>query len=219
MGKKNQHSNRFFRLFDNKLEKANVACILVNKMYTNVGADKWEPKFISCGGVSMEYNPSITLTLERVAESNYLSKTDYQKEKDKRSSTIGASLVTIKCTVSKSRFGTYGRRVIIAVDFATGLIRKSGLFDIVKDNNLITQSGAYYKFNDEKLYSKSFYRKDFEGLITDDMLLHIEDVLHKKEKEMRDNEEIIMTEEDVELEENERNMLKAIEKDEQNLDK
>jgi hypothetical protein len=188
-------------------------------MYTNVGAKDWEPKFISCGGVSMEYNPSITLTLERVAESNYLSKVDYQKEKDKRSSTIGASLVTIKCTVSKSRFGTYGRRVIIAVDFATGLIRKSGLFDIIKDNNLITQSGSYYKFNDENLYSKSFWRKDFENLITDDMLLHIEDVLHKKEKEMRDNDKVIITEEDIESEENERNMLKAIEKDEQNLDK
>lgn len=181
MGKRNQLSNKFFRLFDNMFEKMNIACVMTNKLYTNVTAGQYEEKYMASGGVSVEYNPSLIVRLERVSNSNSLSASELVEEKENMKSSRGASIVTIKAKVTKSRFGTYGRQVILNVDFNKGVIRESGLYSIVDDYGLLEKSGAWNSFKNKEIHDGKFYRKDFEKLITKEMLEKIEKEINTKE--------------------------------------
>jgi hypothetical protein len=212
MGRRNQLLNQFFRLFDNIFEKLNIACILTNKLYTDLNAGEYEEKYISWGGTPMEYNPSLIIRLEKAALSNYLGKEAISDEKENLKSSRGASIVCLKAKITKSRFGTFGRSVYILLDLNTGLIRSSGIFNICDDYGLLEKVGARYKFKNDKIYDKSFYRKNFESeVFTEDKLKMIEKEIHniqkkydikKVENTLIEEEEKIKNEELTELIEN-----------------
>lgn len=174
MGRKQQNINAFFRTFDLAFERTNIAFLYTNKLYTNVGNayDPWKES----GGVAVDYNPSLSIRLQEVtnAESQDMNTADVDKEKERRKTALGNSLKTIRATITKSRFGTEGRRLNILIDNITGPVLFSGLFELCKDFGLIAKAGSMYSMPD--LFDKSFYKKDFIGMLRADEMENLKKI-------------------------------------------
>ena len=196
MGRKQQAINAFFRTFDLAFEKSNIAFLYTNKLYTNVGNayDPWKES----GGVAVEYNPSLSIRLQEVtnSESDDVSSAEIDNEKERRKTALGNSIKTIRATITKSRFGTEGRRLNILIDNITGPVLFSGLFELCKDFGLINKTGSLYNMPD--VFEKSFYKKDFINNVRADekgnlekiqaALLKAEERIYKERKGLQVND-------------------------------
>jgi len=187
MGKKNQLIGAFFRTFDLAFEKTNISFLFTNKLYTNVGNiyDPWKES----GGVNVEYNPSLSIRLQEVtnSDSEDMSTKQIDDEKDRRKTALGNSVKTIRATINKSRFGTEGRRLNILIDMAVGPILFSGLFELCRDFGVIVKNGSSYLMKD--VFEKSFYKKDFIELVRSnevENLNKIQEALLKAEDRIKD---------------------------------
>jgi len=185
MGARSKDITTFFRNFDVAFEKGNVAFIFANKLYTNIG-DQWNPWKVA-GGVSVEYNPSLSIRLTDTSETDDVSDKEMKEEKERRKTALGSSIKTVKARITKSRFGTEMRSVNFLIDFAVGPVKYSGLFNLCKDFGLLDRSGSTYKM--EGVFDKSFYKKDFINMIIEDeenSLNKIQARLEEAEKEIAD---------------------------------
>ena len=191
MGARSQDVGRFFRTFDTAFEKSNIAFVFTNKLYTNLG-NIYDP-YKETGGVNAEYNPSISIRLAEVSGSDEISDKDMTEEKNRRKTSLGSSLKSIKATIKKSRFGTEGRNAWFLFDFAVGPIKHSGLFTLLYDFDIIKRKGSTYTikgFNDDK----GFYKKDFIDLIIKNEEKNIElfqKLLDEREKELKEEKKKI----------------------------
>ena len=157
MGKKAQELARFFRTFDNTLERTGISFIFTNKLYTNFG-DEYHP-WVASGGVNTLYNPSLTIRLAETAANNDMSDAELKKNKEGKTGALGTDFKTLNASVIKSRFGTENKRAEFVFEANAGLAKYSGLFKLLKDYGLIIQSGAYYSC--PTLWEEKFYKKDF----------------------------------------------------------
>lgn len=157
MGKKAQELARFFRTFDNTLERTGISFIFTNKLYTNFG-DEYHP-WVASGGVNTLYNPSLTIRLAETAANDDMSDAELKKNKEGKTSALGTDFKTLNASVIKSRFGTENKRAQFVLEANAGLAKYSGLFKLLKDYGLIIQSGAYYSC--PTLWEEKFYKKDF----------------------------------------------------------
>lgn len=157
MGKKAQELARFFRTFDNTLERTGISFIFTNKLYTNFG-DEYHP-WVASGGVNTLYNPSLTIRLAETAANDDMSDAELKKNKEGKTGALGTDFKTLNASVIKSRFGTENKRVQFVFEANAGLAKYSGLFKLLKDYGLIIQSGAYYSC--PTLWETKFYKKDF----------------------------------------------------------
>jgi hypothetical protein len=104
-------------------------------------------------------------------------------EKERRNSALGSSLKTVRAKIMKSRFGTEFRNVPFLLDFSIGPAKYSGLFTLCDEFGLITKAGAMYHL--EGVFEKSFYKKDFIGLVREnekDIIQKIQQKLEEAEK-------------------------------------
>lgn len=157
MGKKAQEIARFFRTFDNALERTGVLFCFTNKLYTNFG-DEYHP-WVASGGVNTLYNPSLTIRLAESAANADVSDSDIKDNRAGKTGAIGTDFKTLTASVIKSRFGTENKRAQFILEANTGLVKYSGLFKLLRDYELISQSGSRYSC--PTLWSNSFYKKDF----------------------------------------------------------
>ena len=162
MGARSIDIGRFFRTFDNAFQKTEIAFIFTNKLYTNIGNvfDPWK----ASGGVNVEYNPSVSVRLAEISATDDVTDADMKKEKERRKSSLGNSLKTIRANITKSRFGTEGRNCWFLLDSVSGPVRLSGLFTLLKDSGIIKQNGSRYLIDGWNL-DNSFYKKDFINLV------------------------------------------------------
>lgn len=157
MGKKAQELARFFRTFDNTLERTGISFIFTNKLYTNFG-DEYHP-WVASGGVNTLYNPSLTIRLAETAANDDMSDADLKKNKEGKTGALGTDFKTLNASVIKSRFGTENKRAQFVFEANAGLAKYSGLFKLLKDYGLIEQAGAYCSC--PVLWDTKFYKKDF----------------------------------------------------------
>lgn len=161
MGKTGQEIGSFFRTFDIAFERSNIAFLYTNKLYTNIGNvyDPWKES----GGVNTQYNPSLSVRFADTSATDDKSDSEIKDEKERRKTSLGSSIKTIRGTTTKSRFGTEMRNAWFLLDFAVGPVRLSGLFTLLKDFGIITGSRTYSikGWNEDK----SFYKKDFLTLV------------------------------------------------------
>lgn len=157
MGKKAQELARFFRTFDNTLEKTGISFIFTNKLYTNIG-NEYVP-YVASGGVNTLYNPSLTIRLAETAANDDMTDAELKKNKEGKTGALGTQFKTLNASVIKSRFGTENRRAQFLLETNVGLVRYSGLFKLLKDYGLIIQNGSYYSC--PTLWEEKFYKKDF----------------------------------------------------------
>lgn len=157
MGQRAKEISRFFRTFDNTLEKTGISFIFTNKLYTNFG-DEYHP-YVASGGVNTLYNPSLTIRLAETSASDDVSDADVKKNKEGKTGALGTDFKTLNASVIKSRFGTENKRAQFLFEANAGLVKYSGLFKLLKDYGIITQSGAYCSC--PALWEEKFYKKDF----------------------------------------------------------
>ena len=218
MGARSQDVGRFFRTFDTAFEKSNIAFIFTNKLYTNLGNayDPWK----ETGGVNAQYNPSLTVRLTEMAAHDEVADKEMTAEKDRRKTSLGSSLKSIRAKITKSRFGTDQRNAWFLFDFAVGPVKHSGLFTLLKDFDIIEKNGTRYSIK-EWNKGASFYKKDFIDLLLKDEEKSIElfqKLLNKREEEMKEEKRSIHANDINEVEEIEdefesSEMLSAMEKD------
>ena len=164
MGARAKDINTFFGVFDNAFERTNIAFMFANKVYTNLGNiyDPWK----EAGGEGAIYNPSLSLFLKDTTETKDITEADMKEEKERRKTALGSSLKTIKAVVDKSRFGTELRNISFLIDFSSGPIRLSGLYQLCDDFGIMEKSGNTYTI--PGVIDKPFYKKEFIDIVAAD---------------------------------------------------
>jgi RecA/RadA recombinase len=163
MGARAQDIGGFFRTFDIAFEKTNIGFLYTNKLYTSFNVyDPWK----ETGGVNVEYNPSLSVRFADSSATDDKTDTEITDEKERRKTSLGSSIKTIRATTTKSRFGTEMRNSWFLLDFAVGPVRLSGLFTLLKDFGVITGTKSYSikGWNNDK----SFFKKNFLQLVVQD---------------------------------------------------
>ena len=169
MGMKGKNLNDLFSSIDNAIERTNVSFLFSNKVYTNFG-NIYDP-YKQSGGESVIYNPSLSIKLTATQDSEDVSDADLKEEKLRRKSALGSSLKTVRATISKSRFGTESRNATFLIDSCYGITRNSGLFEMLRDFDIIKKNGSMYTM--EGVFEKAFYKKDFAKLFSENEAKYI----------------------------------------------
>jgi len=185
MGYRGQKINQFFQTFDNAFEKSNITFLFTNKVYTNLG-NQYVP-FVETGGVNVVFNPSISVELKRTASSEDVSDGEKSTEKDRKNSALGSSISPIRIRVKKSRFGTDERRNTFLISSVSGPVRLSGLFELLKDFDVIkSPSSGWYEI--PELWENKFRKKDFISLVQENEAEYInklQELLDKAEERIK----------------------------------
>ena len=183
MGRTNKLLNNLFGL-DNDLHQIGATVLLASKVYTNLN-NQYDPWVVS-GGQSVIYNPSASLKLTAVQDSDEFSDTELKEEKKRRATSLGNSMKIIRATVSKSRFGTEGRNAWIVLDATYGLVRNSGLFKLLLDFGAIVKNGSRYEC--PGVIEGSFFKKDFAKIFAEheqEYIDKLQPIMDKIEDEIR----------------------------------
>ena len=199
MGKRGQDMTNFFKNFDNEFEKSGLTFIFTNKLYQSLSPTG--PQYVATGGESPIYNSSLYLRLSETIDSDEVSDSDRKDEKERRQTSLGSSLKTIKAKVVKSRFGTELRNVPFLLDFSVGPVRMSGLFRVLKDFGVIVNTGGAW-WSAPGIIDKKFYKKDFIDIVLKDeenLLQKFQKRLEEREKEIKDERKNIQANDKEEL--------------------
>lgn len=180
-GKRGQDMTNFFKNFDNEFEKSGLTFIFTNKLYQSLSPNG--PAYVATGGESPIYNSSLYLRLSETVDSDDVTDAERKEEKDRRQTSLGSSIKTIKAKVVKSRFGTEMRNVPFLLDFAVGPVRLSGLFRLLKDFKVIQNTGGAW-YEAPGIIDKKFYKKDFVDLVLADE----ENLMKKFQKRLEERE-------------------------------
>lgn len=184
MGRTNKLLNNLFGL-DNDMHEIGATVLLASKVYTNLN-NPYDPWVVS-GGQSVIYNPSLSVQLTNVSDSDEISEAESKAEKKRRNETsLGNSYKIIRVKVAKSRFGTEGRNAWILLDATYGLVRNSGLFKLLYDFGAIVKKGSLYEC--PGVIEKSFYKKDFAKIFAeheDEYIDKLQLVMDKIEEDMK----------------------------------
>lgn len=201
MGKRGQDMTNFFKNFDNEFEKSGLTFIFTNKLYQSL--DMTGPRYVATGGESPIYNSSIYLRLSETVDSDDISEGERKEEKDRRQTSLGSSIKTIKAKIIKSRFGTEFRNVPFLLDFSVGPVRMSGLFRLLKDFGVIVNSGGAW-YEAPGIIEKKFYKKDFVDIVLSDEENYIskfQKKLEEREREIKEARQNIQANDEEEVSE------------------
>lgn len=201
MGKTNKLLNQFFGL-DTSLHNIGATVLLASKVYTNLN-NPYDP-WIMAGGESVLYNPSLNLKLSAMSDSADLTDSQLKEEKERRKTALGNSLKVIRGTVTKSRFGTENRNVWFLLDATYGIVRNSGLFEMLLDFGAAKKNGTRYSIPgvivNEKGEDITFYKKEFLSIFgkkEKEYIDKLQEVMDKIEEKIK-NERISINVNDIE---------------------
>ena len=190
MGKTNQLLNQMFSSLDTTLANTKATLMFAGKVYTDLN-NAYNTEGIVTGGEAVMYNPSLMLNLTILQDNPELSDAELKSEKEQRKTGLGNSIKTIRVRVKKSRFGTEGRNAWVILDSTYGLIRNSGLFQLLVDFGVCIKNGTRYSIPgiivDEKGKDLYFYKKDFPEIFSKNEKEYID----KLQKAMDEKEEEI----------------------------
>lgn len=184
MGMKGKNLNDLFSSIDNAIERTNISFCFSNKVYTNFGNvyDPWKQS----GGESVIYNPSLSVKLTSTQDSEDVSDADLKEEKLRRKTALGSSLKTVRATISKSRFGTENRNATFLIDSCYGITRNSGLFELLKDFEVLNKSGNFYTI--PGIIDTPFLKKNFTEVFSkneEEYINLLQKRLEEKEEEIK----------------------------------
>src|SRR5574344_1397539 len=157
MGATQKGFNDLFSAIDNAIEKTNAIFVFSNKVYSNFG-DEYNP-FKQAGGESVIYNPSLSIKLTALSDSDDISDSEMKNEKLRRKSALGSSLQVVRATVSKSRFGTLNRNATFIINQTYGVVKNSGLLEMLLDFGVAQKTGTRYII--PGVIDDAFFKKDF----------------------------------------------------------
>ena len=124
MGNKAKQTRQFFRTYLRKMQRLNIAAIFTAHLTTNIGG--YGPDKVVSGGTILGYAPTLEVRFSQVNAESVTEK-----------SAKGASIQKIRAEIIKSRLGTKAKRVMFDLDMQTGLDPYAGIFDILRDYQII----------------------------------------------------------------------------------
>jgi RecA/RadA recombinase len=145
---------------------------------------QYEPSKIA-GGSGLQYAASIIVECLPTKDSAV-------DEKGKRE----VKGTNIRCVLRKSELTRQWKSVVIKVNFANGLDRFSGLFDIAFNNGIIEREGKKYIFPDGNKYFMKEIEENPEDCFSKESLEIIDKEIYKIFAYGKGNSQVITTEED-----------------------
>lgn len=138
--------SKAMRKITNMIGKQKVLIVFTNQLRQNLNAMAFGDKYIVSGGKALAYHCSVRVRLNSVGK---LKKAD---------EIIGNEC---KAVVVKNRMGPPNRQASFNIYYDSGIADYASWLDVLKKNNLVTQSGAYYKYTTDKNEEIKFQTKDF----------------------------------------------------------
>lgn len=141
--------SKAMRKITNLLGRERIALVFTNQLRHKMNAPAFSDPYTTSGGKAIGFHASTRIRLSQIG-----------KLKDSAGNIIG---ITTKAVVTKNRLGPPYREAEFDIYFNRGIDDYGSWLDVLKDNSIIKQAGAWYSYNDEK-----FQRKDFPQFLESD---------------------------------------------------
>ncbi len=130
------------RKITNLLGREKIALVFTNQLRQKMNAPAFSDPYTTSGGKAIGFHASTRIRLSQVG-----------KLKDTAGNVIG---ITTKAVITKNRLGPPYREAEFNIYFNRGIDDYSSWLDVLKENSIIKQSGAWYSYDDEKFQAKDF---------------------------------------------------------------
>jgi len=134
--------SKAMRKITNLLGRQNIALVFTNQLRLKMNAPAFSDPYTTSGGKAIGFHASTRLRLSQVG-----------KLKDGDGNVIG---IKSKAQVTKNRLGPPHREVEFNIYFNRGIDNYGSWLEVLKDHEIVKQTGAWYSYMDEKFQSKDF---------------------------------------------------------------
>lgn len=142
--------SKAMRKITNMIGKQNIALVFTNQLRAKMNAMFGDP-WTTSGGKALAFHCSVRIRLKTMGQI---------KEGDK---IIG---IKVRAQIIKNRIGPPLRIADFNIFFASGIDNYGGWIDVMKDNKIVKQSGAWYEYIDTDTGEiHKFQSKDFIKLL------------------------------------------------------
>lgn len=135
--------SKAMRKITGMIGRQKVLIVYTNQLRMNLNAMAFGDKWVVSGGKALAYHCSVRVRLNNTGK---LKK--------------GEVVIGNKCKalVVKNRMGPPNRSAEFDIYYDSGIADYASWLKILKDNNIISQGGAYYSYNGEKFQSSDFVK-------------------------------------------------------------
>lgn len=154
-GQKAKNLKHLLKTVVNKIARTRITFINTHQVYLNQDMLNGEGKYIVNNAVKYAASQIFLITKLKLKEGQEVNG------------------IRMRVETYKSRFAKLGSKVEIEVPYETGMNPFSGLLEPLKDEGIITQSGAWYSYIDQETgEEKKFQRKNFDHDLFHEILKH-----------------------------------------------
>jgi recombination protein RecA len=134
--------SKAMRKITNLLGREKIALVFTNQLRQKMNAPAFSDPYTTSGGKAIGFHASTRIRLSQIG-----------KLKDSVGNIIG---ITTKAVITKNRLGPPYREAEFNIYFNRGIDDYSSWLEVLKDNGIIKQSGAWYSYEEDKFQSKDF---------------------------------------------------------------
>ena len=134
--------SKAMRKITNLLGREKIALVFTNQLRLKMNAPAFSDPYTTSGGKAIGFHASTRIRLSQIG-----------KLKDSNGNIIG---ITTKAVITKNRLGPPYREAEFNIYFNRGIDDYSSWLDVLKENGIIKQAGAWYSYQDEKFQGKEF---------------------------------------------------------------
>lgn len=156
--------SKAMRKITNMIGRQKVLIVFTNQLRQNINAMAFGDKWVISGGKALGYHCSVRVRLNNTGKLKV------------NEIVIGNSC---KAVVTKNRLGPPNREAVFEIYYDSGIADYSSWLKVLKENNIVKQAGAYYKYQIEGQEEPlQFQTKDFVAMMQTNTKL--KDELYKK---------------------------------------
>ena len=146
--------SKAMRKITNMIGREKICLIFTNQLRTRLGVMFGDP-WTTSGGKAIAFHSSVRLRLKSVGQ--------IKAKKNGKEQVVG---IKTRCQVIKNRLGPPLKSIDYDIYFDSGIDDYGGWLNVLKDNKLVSQAGAWYTYVDVETGEEiKFQSKDFEEKI------------------------------------------------------
>jgi recombination protein RecA len=152
--------SKAMRKITNTIGRENITLIITNQLRQKLNAMAFSDPWTTSGGKAIAFHASVRLRLKNIG-------TIKGKDAGGKERIVG---IKVRAQVIKNRMGPPLRAADFDILFDRGIDNYGSWLSVLKDNNLVKQSGAWYSYIDTETGEEiKFQSKDFIKLLEDRM--------------------------------------------------
>lgn len=144
--------SKAMRKITNMIGRQKVLIVFTNQLRVNINAMAFGDKFIVSGGKALAFHCSVRVRLNNIG-------------KLKRGDVVVGN--KCKAVVIKNRMGPPQKIANFDIFFDSGIADFASWLNILKESDIIKQSGPYYKYKTDAGEELQFQSKDFVNMLTE----------------------------------------------------